>query len=110
LYRQSWAYICLSSYEGFGVGIIEAMAFSCPVVTVPHPGSEYLVRNGETGIISPIEDMEKVLEQILKNAPARIEISNRARKFAERFSPNVIGSAYAELYRVACARIGGFPK
>ncbi len=107
LYRRSWVYLCLSSYEGFGVGIIEAMAFSCPVITVPHPGSEYLVKNGETGIMSPLESLPAVLEEILTNESARNEISKRARDFSRRFSPKTVASTYVELYRVACARTGG---
>jgi glycosyltransferase involved in cell wall biosynthesis len=107
LYRRTWVYLCLSTYEGFGVGIIEAMACSCVVVTAPHPGSEYLLRNGDTGIVTPIEESGSNLENILIDHPARLEISRRAREFSKRFSPAVVGSAYAELYRVARARIGG---
>lgn len=107
LYRRSWIYLCLSSYEGFGVGIIEAMALSCLVVTAPHAGSEYLLRDGDTGIVAPIEGFAAVLGRILKDEPSRKEMSRRAREFAKRFSPAVVASAYAELYRVARARATG---
>ena len=110
IYRRSWIYLCLSSYEGFGVGIIEAMAFSCLVVTAPHPGSEYVVRDGDTGIVSPIENMEKTLKQILSHELVRKEITNRAREFAQQFSPTTIGSAYIELYRIAHTRMVGVPE
>jgi glycosyltransferase involved in cell wall biosynthesis len=104
LYRESWVYLCLSSYEGFGVGIIEAMAFSCLVVTAPHPGSEYLVKDGETGVVAPPAQAEAMVERILHDDRSRREIVRKAREFSLRFSPATVASAYLDLYRVAQAR------
>ncbi|MBW8888642.1 MAG: glycosyltransferase family 4 protein [Fibrobacteres bacterium] len=104
LYRESWLYLCLSSYEGFGVGIIEAMACSCLVVTTPHPGSEFLVKDGETGVIAPPEKAASLIAGLLENEGARREIAKRAREFARRFAPAVVASAYLDLYRLAKAR------
>jgi glycosyltransferase involved in cell wall biosynthesis len=104
LYRESWLYLCLSSYEGFGVGIIEAMACSCLVITTPHPGSEFLVKHGETGVIAPPEKAEELIADLLGNEDARSEIAKRAREFARRFAPAVIASAYLDLYRLAKVR------
>ncbi len=107
LYRESWIYLCLSSYEGFGVGIIEAMAYSCLVITAPHPGSEYLVRDGDTGIISPPELAEAMVDRILKDKPSRVEMVRRAREFSRKFSPATVASSYLDLYRMAQARTSG---
>lgn len=104
LYRESWLYLCLSSYEGFGVGIIEAMACSCLVVTTPHLGSEYLVKNGETGVIVPSEKAAEAIAGLLEDQAARKEIAKRAKEFARRFAPAVVASSYLELYRLAKAR------
>lgn len=107
LYRRSWIYLCLSSYEGFGVGIIEAMSHSCLVVTAPHPGSEYLVRDGDTGIISPPESAETLVGRILLDEASRREVVRRAREFSRRFSPATVASSYLDLYRMAQARTSG---
>ncbi|MDB5047662.1 MAG: glycosyltransferase family 1 protein [Fibrobacteres bacterium] len=109
LYRESWIYLCLSSYEGFGVGIIEAMAFSCMVVTAPHPGSEYLVRDGETGVVAPPDMTEALVGRMLKDEASRREIVRRAREFSRRFSPATVASSYLDLYRMAQARTSGNP-
>jgi glycosyltransferase involved in cell wall biosynthesis len=109
LYRESWIYLCLSSYEGFGVGIIEAMAFSCLVVTAPHPGSEFLVRDGDTGIVAPPESAADIVDRILKDDKARREIVRRAREFSRRFAPAAVASSYLDLYRMAQARVTGGP-
>lgn len=107
LYRESWIYLCLSSYEGFGVGIIEAMAFSCLVVTAPHAGSEYLVRDGDTGIVSPPESAEILVGRILDDEASRKEIVRRARESSRRFAPAAVASSYLDLYRMAQARTSG---
>jgi phosphatidyl-myo-inositol alpha-mannosyltransferase len=109
LYRESWIYLCLSSYEGFGVGIIEAMSFSCLVMTAPHAGSEYLVRDGDTGIVSPPDQAEAMLDRILKDETSRREIARRGREFSRRFSPATVASSYLDLYRMAHARTAVSP-
>lgn len=103
LYRTSWVYLCLSSYEGFGVGLIEAMACSCTVLTTPHPGSDYLVRDGETGVVAEPADAEKALARLLSDASARKAIAARALEFSKRFSPTAVSSAYLEVYALARA-------
>jgi glycosyltransferase involved in cell wall biosynthesis len=107
LYRESWIYLCLSSYEGFGVSIIEAMACSCLVVTTPHPGSEYLVKDGETGVVAPPDKLETLVAAILMDGNARAEMAKRARQSAQRFAPATVASAYLDLYRLAKGRNGG---
>jgi glycosyltransferase involved in cell wall biosynthesis len=109
LYRESWAYLCLSSYEGFGVGIIEAMAHSCLVVTAPHPGSEYLIKDGDTGLMAPSDKAGELIARALRDAAAREAIVRRARGFAKRFAPATVASSYLDLYRMAQARTAGAP-
>jgi glycosyltransferase involved in cell wall biosynthesis len=103
LYRASWIYLCLSSYEGFGVGIIEAMACSCAVFTTPHPGSDYLVEDGVTGVVAPPEAAEAALARLLSDHAGRAALAGRAREHARRFAPAAVAGAYLGLYREAGA-------
>jgi glycosyltransferase involved in cell wall biosynthesis len=109
LFRESWIYLCLSSYEGFGVGIIEAMARSCVVVTTPHAGGEFLVRDGENGLVAPPEGVGALVAGALKDEAGRREMGRRARESSARFAPAAVASAYLDVYRVARARAGAAP-
>lgn len=106
LYRASWIYLCLSSYEGFGVGLIEAMACWCPVFTTPHPGSDYLVEDGVTGVVAPPEAAEAALSRLLGDPAARSALAARAREHARRFAPAAVAGEYLALYREAAAGRG----
>ena len=104
LYRRSWIYLCLSSYEGFGVGLIEAMALSCLAVTTPHPGSDFLVKDGETALVAAPGEMEATLGRALSDAGLRDRIAAKALEAAQAFSPGTVAAAYESLYQEARRR------
>ena len=49
LYQRSWVYVSPSTYEGFGLPYVEAMACGTPVVATPNPGSCELLADGRYG-------------------------------------------------------------
>ncbi|HLP42297.1 MAG TPA: glycosyltransferase family 4 protein, partial [Fibrobacteria bacterium] len=101
LYRRSWIYLCLSSYEGFGVGLIEAMACGCVAFTTPHPGADFLVRNGDNGLVAAPSEAGSVLARVLAEAGEREAIAARGMAEAWRYAPRAVAGAYLELYRLA---------
>jgi glycosyltransferase involved in cell wall biosynthesis len=52
LYTSSWIFCLPSSYEGFGVPYIEAMACGTAVVATPNDGSLEVLDDGKYGILS----------------------------------------------------------
>jgi phosphatidylinositol alpha-mannosyltransferase len=50
LYQQAWVFCLPSSYEGFGVPYIEAMACGTPVVATPNPGALQVLDGGRYGL------------------------------------------------------------
>jgi glycosyltransferase involved in cell wall biosynthesis len=53
LYRRAWVFCLPSSYEGFGVPYIEAMASGTPVVATPNVGAREVLDDGKYGVIAP---------------------------------------------------------
>ncbi len=49
LYRRAWLYVSPSTYEGFGLPYLEAMACGTAVVATPNPGSREVLAEGEYG-------------------------------------------------------------
>lgn len=51
LYRRAWVYASPSTYEGFGLPYVEAMACGTPVVASPNPGSLEVLSGGRYGLV-----------------------------------------------------------
>lgn len=49
LYREAWLFVSPSTYEGFGLPYVEAMACGTPVVATPNPGSREVLSDGRYG-------------------------------------------------------------
>ena len=58
-------YAMLSSFDTFGMTVLEAMAASLPVIVSPQVGAKDLVRDGVNGFIVEREDVEAVSQKIL---------------------------------------------
>jgi phosphatidylinositol alpha-mannosyltransferase len=71
LYQQAWVFCLPSSYEGFGVPYIEAMACGTPVVATPNPGALEVLDNGKYGVVTQLENLGESLVTLLSNEEER---------------------------------------
>ncbi len=89
-----------STYEGFGLPIIEAQAMRKPVVTSDRsPMKE--VAGGGAILVDP-DDVESIREGILtiiNNDAARLRIVNNGQENVKRFEAVQIAKGYADCYR-----------
>jgi phosphatidyl-myo-inositol alpha-mannosyltransferase len=103
LYQRAWVFCMPSTYEGFGIPYIEAMANWTPVVASPNPGSRLILANGKHGVIATDDKLGRVLLALLKDGEARARWAEAGRARARDFRWDaVIGShekAYAEAVR-----------
>jgi phosphatidylinositol alpha-mannosyltransferase len=67
LYKKAWVFCLPSSYEGFGVPYIEAMACGTPVVATPNPGALEVLDNGTYGVITELEGLAEAITSLLSN-------------------------------------------
>lgn len=54
---QAGVYVLPTRYEGFGIPLIEAMSLGCPVVSTNIPVIDELIKDGENGLLFPLEDV-----------------------------------------------------
>src|SRR4029077_7625397 len=69
LYRRAWLYVTPSTYEGFGLPYLEAMACGTPVVATPNPGSIELLDHGRYGVVAADEEFGRRISSLLSDAP-----------------------------------------
>lgn len=88
MFKQTWIMVQPSSFEGWGITVIEANQMGTPVVASDIPGLRESVINGETGILvkpKSVTQFSQALIKLIKNNKLRKSMSmagiDRAKKF-----------------------------
>jgi glycosyltransferase involved in cell wall biosynthesis len=96
--RRASAYVQPSRWEGFGLGVLEAMQASLPVVATRVSSLPELVVDGETGYLVPVDDAPAVAAA-LTQALERPELGAAGQARAQReFSVARMADRTAALY------------
>jgi starch synthase len=98
-YRQCDVLLSTSRYEGYGYSALEAMACGRPVVAFAAGGLVDVVRHGDSGFLSPVEDLEGIvagLRRLAADPALRARMGRAGRAFAEAQSRNA--DAYVDVY------------
>lgn len=99
LYSRAWCMVYPSSYEGFGIPIIEAQAHGCPVITLNTPAC---LETGADALISLNKLSEGSLMSALHSladSELRTQIITKGMENARRFSAKKMAEKYVELYK-----------
>lgn len=104
LYQSAWVFCLPSTYEGFGVPYIEAMAAGTAVVSSENPGAREVLVDGRYGAITADDDLGSVLCDLLSNAQRRGDLAIAGVERAASFRWDAVASqyevAYVEVQRV----------
>jgi len=98
LYQQAWVYCSPSSYEGFGVPYIEAMACGTPVICTPNDGANELFRQHGNLLIYPIDKLGSHLSALLNDKIALTKMRETGINFVRRFDVQLVAKQYLQQY------------
>jgi len=100
-YRKAWVLCIASSYEGFGVPAVEAMACGTPVVSVRNAGIAEIAGNGGDAILCGAGELGEALAACIGDDAMRQRLRTAGLETARAYDIQATAAAYEELYRSA---------
>ena len=104
LMRSAWVLAFPSTYEGFGMPYLEALATGTAVVSSPNDGAKYVLADGTYGAIVEDVSFGKRLIELLRDDRERKALETNARSRAEQFSWAIVAARHREVYMKAISR------
>ncbi len=103
LYRACDLFVAPSLYESFGLIFLEAMNWARPVIGCAAGGPEEIVIDGETGLLVPPGNAERLADAIVELLASSVRrremgISGR-RRVVENYSHIAMARSFERLYR-----------
>jgi glycosyltransferase involved in cell wall biosynthesis len=102
LYRSHDLLLWTSTYEGFGLVLLEAMSQELTVVTTPVGCATALVRDGENGVVVPPRDPAAIaaaVERLMDDAALRCRLGAAAARSVSTMTWRATAEKTLELYR-----------
>jgi phosphatidylinositol alpha-mannosyltransferase len=104
LFQSSWAFCLPSTYEGFGVPYIEAMAAGTAVIaTTPNPGAREVLADGSYGEFVEDSRLADALTRVLSDTKLRTDMEARGTERSRAYSWKTIASMYEATFSAAIA-------
>jgi phosphatidylinositol alpha-mannosyltransferase len=103
LYRRAWLYASPSTYEGFGLPYLEAMACGTAVVATPNPGSDEVLAGGQFGRLVDDAAFGAVTLNLLGDETARRAMEASGLRRAQEFSLESMLDHYETLLSALCS-------
>jgi glycosyltransferase involved in cell wall biosynthesis len=98
LYSAAWLFTLPSTYEGFGVPYIEAMASGTAVVATPNPGSREVTADGRYGAIADDRTLGTKIIALLSDSSMRKVLEAQGLERSLRYGWQSICEQYENLY------------
>ena len=102
LMRTADIFVCPSRYEGLGSIVLESWVNHCPIVATASGGPSELIDDGETGLLTPIDQPDILAQKIcslLENSDQRTLLAqNGQKKYWGSYSEKVVTAQYEDFY------------
>lgn len=102
LRRRAFVTVLASRVENFPYALLEGLASGSPMISTDWPGSDEIIRHGETGFLTPIGDPEALAQRLVwmfdRPESAARAGENGRRHCAGNFSVETVGARLIECY------------
>lgn len=101
-------FVLPSVHEGFGLAFLEAMHCGLPVIASSTGGQTDFLKDGETGFLVPVGDVDTLADRILRltgNAALRERISRFNQEYVKRFQISGVAERYEALFLQVIQRV-----
>jgi glycosyltransferase involved in cell wall biosynthesis len=102
--QRSWVFCLPSTYEGFGVPYLEAMAHGIPIVATPNLGARRLLGEGRWGVLAEDRDMGRRLIDLLQDATHRNSLRRAGLTRAQDYAWDRVVERHEQAYIEAIER------
>lgn len=97
LYQYAWVYASPSTYEGFGLPYVEALACGTPVVATSNPGSREVLNGGQYGHLPADAAFAADVVQLLRDRMERDRMASNGLSRAEEYDVRRTAASYEAL-------------
>lgn len=101
LFQKAWIFCLPSTYEGFGVPYIEAMASGTAVVASPNLGAKEVLDGGKYGLIVEDDQLGNSINQLIADQDLLNHYISQGLTRAKDFSWNRVVEQYEQIYELA---------
>ncbi|QLG46700.1 glycosyltransferase family 4 protein [Costertonia aggregata] len=102
-YSESSLYVMSSRYEGFGMVLTEAMAYSVPCISFDCPfGPSDIIQHENNGILvenNDIAGLASAICELISDKDKRIKMGRQARKDVQQYLPEQIAAKWDLLFK-----------
>lgn len=101
-------FVLPSVHEGFGLVFLEAMHCGLPVIASSTGGQTDFLKDGETGFLVPVEDVDTLADRILRlteDTALRERISRFNQEYVKRFQISGVAERYEALFSQVIQRV-----
>lgn len=102
VYKNSSIFVLSSRFEGFGLVLVEAMAYGLPVVSFDCPaGPDEIITDGHDGLLAPSGDVKALAQKLMllmADEGLRKRLSQNACQSARRYEMNLIAGKWVDLF------------
>ena len=106
-YREAWVFALPSTYEGFGIPYLEAMASGTAVLATPNPGAVELLGNGRFGVLADDTVFADALLRLLDTHDVRDRLAAAGLERSREFTWPKVATAYLAVYAQAIRQRAG---